>query len=124
MKKTRLALFGGALILMTAVPVFAQTDNPINGGTAVHEGEPSAITPYVLENVDNGNGRWDHGTRLTITLKKKVWSNLDHNTKTHRSSSEIDGNYDTSKWVKKRTTSKSSAIGARNSVGYANWDVK
>lgn len=124
MKKIGTAVLGSALVLMMAVPAFAQTDSPENGGTVVLEGEPSTVTPYTIKEVDGGDGRWDYGTRLTVTLKKKVWSNLDHNTKTHRSSTEIDGNYDDSGWVDKRTTSKASSIGPRNSVGYANWDVK
>lgn len=111
------------LFLLTA-PVLAQVDIPKKGGSVKLEGDPSMVTPYKIEYVDGGDGRWDYGTRLTITLKKKVWSNLDHNTKTHRSSCEIDGNFDDSGWVPPRTTSKASAIGPRKSVGYANWDVK
>lgn len=108
---------------LVSTSVFAQ-DNGTTGGTVVLEGEPSAVTPYTIKDVDGGNGRWDYGTRLTVTFRKKVWSNLDHNTKEHRSSSEIDGKYDDSGWVKARTTSKSSAIGPRKSVAYCNWDVK
>ncbi|WP_067842589.1 lactococcin 972 family bacteriocin [Amphibacillus sediminis] len=123
MKKFGLVMVIFTAISLISIPVFAQEDIT-NGGTVVLKGEPSSITPYTIKDVDGGNGRWDYGTRLTVTLKKKVWSNLDHNTKEHRSSSEIDGNYDNSGWVKARTTSKSSAVGPRNSVAYCNWDVK
>ncbi|GAA0303104.1 hypothetical protein GGQ92_003083 [Gracilibacillus halotolerans] len=124
MKKVGTALLSCALMIMVAVPAFAQVNNSGSGGSVVLKGEPPTVTPYAIKSVDGGNGRWDYGTRLTITLKKKVWSNLDHNTKTHRSSAEIDGKYDDSGWVPKRTTSKASSIGPRKSVGYANWDVR
>ncbi|WP_130808302.1 lactococcin 972 family bacteriocin [Senegalia massiliensis] len=124
MKKIGKTLLCCVLALTMTVPVFADGNNSEKGGTVVLKGEPSTITPYTIKLVDDGHGSWDYGTRLTITLKKKVWSNLDHNTKVHRSSCEIDGKYDTSKWVDARTTSKSSEIGPRKSVGYSNWDVK
>ncbi|MEC2224469.1 lactococcin 972 family bacteriocin [Heyndrickxia faecalis] len=123
MKKIGTVVGGALILMMAAVPVFAQTDSPEKGGTVELKGE-STVTPYTIKTVDGGHGRWDYGTTLTLKLKKKVWSNLDHDTKTHRSSTEIDGNYDNSGWVAKRTTSRASSIGARNSVGYANWDVK
>ncbi|MED4851578.1 lactococcin 972 family bacteriocin [Caldifermentibacillus hisashii] len=124
MKKIGSTIVGSALVLMlAAVPAFAQTDSPAKGGTVVLK-EESTVTPYTIKEVDGGDGRWDYGTTLTLKLKKKVWSNLDHNTKTHRSSTEIDGNYDDSGWVPKRTTSKASSIGPRKSVAYANWDVQ
>lgn len=124
MKKFGTLLLGGMLVFAMTVPVFAQIDNPQNGGTVALAGDPSTITPYTVVSVDNGNGRWDYGTGLTITLKKSAYSNLDHNTKTHRSSCEIDGNYSNSGWVKARSTSKSSTTGPRNSTAYCNWDVQ
>lgn len=124
MKKLGAILLLGVLMVTLATPAFAQIYTPVNGGTVVLPGEPSRFTPYTIVDVDDGNGRWDYGTTLTITLEKKVWSNLDHNTKVHRSSCEIDGNYNDSGWVKARTTSKSSAVGPRNSVGYTNWDIQ
>lgn len=124
MKKLGGFLACSVLIMGLTIPALAQSDTSVNGGTVVLAGEPCSVTPYTIVSVDNGDGRWDYGTTLTITLKKKVWSNLDHNTKVHRSSCEIDGNYDNSGWVNPRTTSKASAVGPRNSVGYCNWDVK
>lgn len=124
MKKTGTLLIGGGLAILTSFSAFAQMDDTQNGGSVVLEGEASLITPYTKVDVDDGNGRWDYGSSITLTGKKKVHSNLDHNTKEHRSSCEIDGNYSNSGWVKARTTSKSSATGPRNSVSYVNWDVK
>lgn len=78
--------------------------------------------------VDSGNGQWRYGTGIGfsgVKLVKTAYSHLDHNTKTHRSSCEIDGNYDNSGWVPARTTSYSNTKGNNlESVAYCNWDVQ
>jgi len=78
--------------------------------------------------VDGGNGLWRYGTGIGFSGIKPVktaYSNLDHNTKTHRSSCEIDGNYNNSGWVPARTTSYSNTKGnSLDSVAYCNWDIQ
>lgn len=78
--------------------------------------------------VDGEDGQWRYGTGIGfdgIKPVKTAYSNLDHNIKIHRSSCEIDGNYDNSGWVPARTTSYSNTKGKNlESVAYCNWDVQ
>lgn len=121
MKVVRNVLLGGLLVSMLSVSASANVDDMSGGSVAI---EGITATPRATVSVDNGNGQWRYSTSLTLTLKKKVTSDMDHNTKTHKTSCEIDGNKDDSGWVPARTTSRSSATGARDSVAYANWDVQ
>ncbi|SHK04862.1 hypothetical protein SAMN02745912_02084 [Paramaledivibacter caminithermalis DSM 15212] len=44
MKKLGAILMIGVLMIVMAIPAFAQIDTPVNGGTVVLAGEPSQIT--------------------------------------------------------------------------------
>lgn len=80
------------------------------------------------EEVDNGNGEWRYGTGIGFSglkLVKTAYSDMDHNTREHRTSCQIDGNYNSSDWVPARTTSYSKTKGNNlDSIAYCNWDVR
>lgn len=81
-----------------------------------------------VEEVDGGLGEWRYGTGIGfegLKLVKTAYSDMDHGSKTHRTSCEIDGNYNSSGWVPARTTSRSNTKGNDlESTAYCNWDVK
>ena len=122
MKLVRNVVVGGILCTVLSISASASMDNT-NGGSVMIEGITD-VTPRKTVVVDGGNGEWRYSTSLTAGLRKKITSALDHNTKTHKTTCEIDGNKSDSGWVPKRTTARASAIGPRDSVAYANWQVK
>ena len=127
MKKTR----KGISILLVAIFIFSALSS---SAYAENRERHTAVLGPNHENtrttvmVDNGDGQWRYGTGIGFVGTKPVktaYSNLDHNTKTHRSSCEIDGNYNKSGWVPARTTSYSSTKGKNlQSIAYTNWDVR
>lgn len=119
------SLMLAVLVLLSALCVSAYAEEREKNSVALgpeHENTRKTVT------VDNGNGEWRYGTGIGFNgfkLVKTAYSNLDHNTKTHRSSCEIDGNYNSSGWVPARTTSYSSTKGNNlESIAYCNWDVQ
>lgn len=123
MKKIKTLLLTCAVIMAIAVPTFANEVPTIeNGGSVIIE--DVNVQPRTTVTVDNGLGEWRYNTSLTITLKKKITSDMDHSSKIHKTSCEIDGVKDDSGWEPARTTSRSSVTGPRSSTAYADWDVK
>lgn len=125
MRKVKsLFLVGCAAMALVAVPVFAEDNGTVTGGSVALE--PNSPVPMKVTTVDNGKGEWRYGTGVKVGLppKKTAYSDMDHGSKTHKTSCEIDGNYDSSGWVKARTTSRSKTEGSIDSTAYCNWDVK
>lgn len=127
MKRTikRVSLIVAALTLLSAFSLQAFAYVKETNSVALEANEQNTRT---TELVDDGLGEWRYGTGVTLVwLKfvKTVYSDLDHGSKTHRSSCEIDGNYSNSGWVPARTTSRSYAEGNDlESIAYCNWDVE
>ena len=74
---------------------------------------------------DVGGGKWDYGSTLTISLKKKTHSNYFHETEKHGSSAKVGSG---SAWsysgdTKAAVWSKASATGERSATGYAQWNL-
>lgn len=65
----------------------------------------AAVPAFASVNVEGGT--WDYGSKVTISLKKKAWSNYNHPTKYHGSS------------VSLGTSTNSSGKTAPHSVSYA-----
>lgn len=119
-------VLAGILAISLAIPVFA-SEKSSNGGSVALDGSADTITPYTIVKVDGGLGEWSYGTGagwVNGEIVKTVYSNLNHGSKTHRSSCSIDTNYNNSDWVPARQTSRSSTYGPTDSTAYCNWDVK
>lgn len=123
MKKIKALLLTCAAFMAIAVPTFA-TEVPTtkNGGSVVIE--DVNVQPRTTIKVDDGLGEWRYGTGLTITLKKSVYSDMDHSSKSHKTTCEINGVKDDSGWVAARTTSTSYTTGPKSSTAYCDWDVQ
>lgn len=75
--------------------------------------------------VNAGGGKWDYGSTLTLTLKKKTHSNYFHESKMHGSSAKVG---EASDWTYSGDTkpgqwSKASATGEKDATGYAKWNI-
>lgn len=121
----RISLIVAALTLLSAFCIQAFAYVKETNTVAIGANEQN--TREVVE-VDDGLGEWRYGTGIGFSGLKPVktaYSDLDHGSKTHRSSCEIDGNYVNSGWVPARTTSRSSTKGNDlESTAYCNWDVQ
>lgn len=129
MRKVKsLFLVGCAAMALTVAPAIAAengaTDAVDGGGVAL--ATDGVTRSKTVVKVDDDLGEWRYGTGFTISfpVKKTVFSDMDHSSKSHRTSCEIDGDYDDSGWVKARTTSRSDARGDLDSTAYCYWDVQ
>lgn len=125
MKVKSLLVTGCMAMMLCATPVMAAgiANNNSTGGSVALD-DVNNVMPLTTVTVDNGLGEWRYGTGITGTLQKSAYSDMDHSTKTHKTSCEIDGNKDDSGWVKARSTSKSYTTGPLTSTAYCNWNVK
>ncbi|WP_334137616.1 lactococcin 972 family bacteriocin [Muricomes intestini] len=125
MKKRKCTVVAAIIMLFCVLTVPAFAAGQTNGGFVELYGA-SEVTPYKTVLVDNGLGEWRYGTGIGWEggLVKTVYSDLDHGSKVHKSSCEIDGRKSKSGWVPARTTSRSKSWGDLRSTAYANWGVK
>lgn len=117
-------VFVVALLAVTAGQAMAKSNSEATSGsvdlTNAHVTNAS-VTPF---SVDTGGGVWDYGTSVTLSLRKKVWSNYTHPTKTHHSSCSIGTSSNHSGNTKAGTTSYSSAIGGLDDETHAYWGAE
>jgi hypothetical protein len=92
-----------------------------NAGTRVlTNASPEEVTPFAEEEV--GGGTWSYGTKLTVSFKKRVYSNYFHKTDVHGSAAKIGAREWNSSCAKKDTWSKASQIGSTKDTGLARWN--
>lgn len=77
--------------------------------------------------VDNGMGKWDYGTGISLGINKTVHSYLDNSSKKHKATCFVSTNpaaKSDSDWKNPRTQAKSNSTGkGLGGTAYVNWDV-
>ncbi|MEC0183445.1 lactococcin 972 family bacteriocin [Paenibacillus peoriae] len=119
-KKQKYALSAAALVgvlsLSSLTPALA-ADEATSGSVELTN---ARITPFGSQSV--GGGTWSYGTE-NVGSQKHVWSIYDHAKKSHKASTRLGSDSDTSGWKYAGTTAKSEIYGSKSATGHAYWDV-